>query len=853
MENAQNRSDDSRNPYYFWRPRLNSLFMEAVKYPVVVICAGAGYGKTSAVHDFLNSYETSKSWIQLSERDNIRSRLWENYINNMTKENKPLAKAIGELGFPDTKDKKNQYLYLWHKYIETKRRVIVLDDFHLIEDPSIIRFFNECVIFKLPPGTSLFLISRCTPSVNITALETKNQVFKINEDSLRFTESELSQYFRILHQSFPRSQNIPPGPESLREIMKDTGGWAFAINIIARSYQKAPGYGGYLRNAMKTNIFQLMEAQDWDELSKRLQSFLIQLSLIDHLAIELIALLAMGDEELIAELEKQNAYVRRDNYINAYLIHPLYLEFLASKQGTLSEEQKQKTYNIAGDWCKKNGYFLDALAYFEINKDYNSIASVFPDLPVQIPPDIAKYTAAILERAPAKVFETTGYLAAIHLRSYVSQGQIKKAIELAEFYEAKYLELPEHSEIKNTLAGIYYSWARMRFAKGLTDDIYDFDKYFEKLSKCFPTPVDPGNYISPSPGAWICIVGSERKGAPEEFIAALKRTVAHLSNCFIDFDTGHADLALGELKYYQGDISSAENLFASALKRTPEKGQTEFVHRALFYTLRIAVLQGNYSKARQILNKLKTLRDENDYSNRFTNYDISLSWYFYILEMPENMPDWLQDDFSPYHHATFKENFANQIKARFCYKSRNYTPLLSYIQEMKQRESFLFQRVEMLAIEACVHYRKKNKDKSFAALLEAYKASESNNLIMPFIELGKDMRTLTAAALKEFRDSIPVTWLENINQKASSYAKSQTNIIIEYNQQAIEKKGIFNLSPREKEILNDLSNGLSRTEIASSHNLSINTVKTTINMIYTKTGAKNLPNLIRIAMEQKLI
>ncbi|MCL2719708.1 MAG: LuxR C-terminal-related transcriptional regulator [Treponema sp.] len=834
------------DPFHFKRPRLNNLFIEAVKYPVVIICAGAGYGKTSAMHDFLNSYETTKAWIQHSKRDNMGSRFWENYINTLVKDNKPLAKAIGELGFPDTKDKMNQYLCLWQKYTEAKRKVIILDDFHFIEDPSIIRFINECIILKLPPGTSLFFISRSTPRVNIAALESKNQVFKINEDDLRFTESELAQYFRSL--------NYIPEPDSLREIMKDTGGWIFAINIIARSYQKAPGYGGYLRNAMKTNIFQLMEAQDWNEISKRLQSFLIQLSLIDHLAVELINLLAMGDKELISELEKQNSFVRRDNFINAYLIHPLYKEFLAAKQEFLSEEQKRETYTITGNWCKRNGFYIDALAYFEKNKDYDSIASVFPDLPVQIPADIAKYTAAILERAPSKIFETTGYLAAIHLRCYVSLGQVKKAIELAENYEAKYLELTKFSDVqlKNTLAGVYYSWARMRFAMCITDDCYDFDLYFEKLSKCFPEKVDPGNYISPSPGAWICMVGSSREGSPQDFIDALSRTVMHMSKCFKDFDTGHADLAEGELKYYQGDISAAEKLLSSAIKRTPEKEQTEFVHRALFYSLRIAVSQGSYSKVCQALKKLKILRDENDYSNRFTNYDISLSWYFYILGMPQNMHDWLQDDFSPYHHTAFKENFANQIKARFCFITRNYTPLLSYIQEMKQRESYLFQRIEMSAIEACIYYRMKNKERAFSALLDGYKTAEPNGLIIPFIELGKDMRTLTAAALKESLIGIPVSWLENINHKASSYAKRQAQIILEY-KQASGIDNNYSLSPRESEILRDISNGLSRTEIAASHNLSINTVKTIISMILSKTGAKNLPNLVRIAFEQKII
>ena len=51
----------------------------------------------------------------------------------------------------------------------------------------------------------------------------------------------------------------------------------------------------------------------------------------------------------------------------------------------------------------------------------------------------------------------------------------------------------------------------------------------------------------------------------------------------------------------------------------------------------------------------------------------------------------------------------------------------------------------------------------------------------------------------------------------------------------------------------DLSHGLSRSEIAANRDLSINTVKMAINTIYSKLGARNLADLIRIAVERKII
>ena len=365
--------------FHFKRSRLNDLFTEAVKYPLAMVCAGAGYGKTSAIHDFTGEYRGTTVWVQLSERDNVQTRFWENYTHSIAQVNPPLAKALSKLGFPDTEDKMNQYSSIVHDNAEARRRIVVLDDFHYIADASVIRFL-EYAVRHMMAGTSLFIVSRATPLIKTVEFISKGKLFDINENDLRFTEDELAQYFRQL--------DISSKPDSLREIMQDTGGWALAIDLIARSFQKAPGYGGYIRNAMKTNIFALMETEIWDGISKELQNFFMRLSLIDHLSFDLIALLADGNEGLIAELERQDAYVRRDGYINAYLIHPLFLEFLATKRKILSGEEERKTYKIAGDWCVGNGFKIDALSYYEKIGDYESVVAVFLELPAQIPPRV---------------------------------------------------------------------------------------------------------------------------------------------------------------------------------------------------------------------------------------------------------------------------------------------------------------------------------------------------------------------------------------------------------------------------------------------------------------------------------
>jgi LuxR family maltose regulon positive regulatory protein len=846
MESSFQTSHDSFASYHFERPRLNELLLKAARYPLVVVCAGAGYGKTTAVSDYIKKYEAVKVWLQLSDRDNNGSRFWENFLYSLKKFKSPATEAFSEISFPDTKEKLRLFKIKAQNFIVEGRKVIVIDDFHCIEEPSVLRFMDECFFNNIPPETTVFLISRSMARANTAGMISRDQVFYISEKDLRFTENELAQYFHRMDISYKK--------DSLYEIMQDTEGWAFAINLIARSYQRAPGYSGYVRNAMKCNIFQFLETEIWTGIPERLQKFLVQVSLIGHLSVELLTKLAGKEEDLIGELEKQSAYVRLDSYIGAYVIHPLFLEFLRSKQDSLSEKQKKKIYAVSGDWCAHNGFKVDAISYYEKAGIYQAIVTRLDGYSVQMPLNIAQFAAPILDKAPADTFDKVEYLAEMHLRTYLCQGLWQKALDKLRFYEAKFLERPEDDIIRNrTLAQLYDCWSYIRALMSTTDDIFDFGIYTEKANKYASILEEPGKFGPYYPGAWSNYAGSSRKGSVDEFAAAVINIGKNMTRDFYKIKLmGQLELIQGELGFYRGDVNPALTLLTLSVKEARAGKQLSFLNKALFYTLRIAVSQGNFTLAEQSLKDIKAQQDKTAYMNRFIDYEIALSWYFCFLGMPEKASEWLQEDFSPYIHPAFIENLGNQIKARFCYATRNFAPLLAYIEEMKGRESILFGRVEMLAMEACVHYLRKDKEKAFDSLRNAYENAHPNGIVMPFIEMGKDMRTLASAFMKTADNSIPKPWLEDISRKSASYAKRRSNVIAEY-VQTHRLTDIISITPRETDILKDLSQGLSRAEIASGRGLSVNTVKMVINSLYSKLGAENVADVIRIAAKHKMI
>jgi len=833
---------------HFPRPRINSLLEKAIQKQLVIVCAGAGYGKTHAVYDFTKESGILTSWIQCSELDNTSIRFWEGFIHTFTLINKPFANEVKELGFPDTEEKLTRYIETRNRYFmqnQSQRHLYVFDDFHLIKNPDIIRFM-ELVINNWPEGRTVILICRDLPEINIQSLQVKGLVQNINEEELTFTETELGTYLS--------RQGLSVDPLTLNQIFQDIDGWAFAINLIAQSLAKSPGYFGYTRNAVKLNISSLIESEVWGIASEQLKHFWVCLSLIEHLPKDLISSLVDGDESLLAEFQQQNAYIRYDSYTHTYRIHHLFLDFLRTKQDILNDDEKRRTYSAAARWCMQNSYIIDALGYCEKIGDYESIVSIFCDFPFYLPYDFALYGLEIFKRVPDEMFYKVDFLAVMHLRVLLSLGMSQEFTALSAYYEQKFLELPEGSAFKkHTLGLIWYLRGFMSVIENASKDYFDFDKPFAKIKEYLSgQTIDTGKWLAMNASPGVIWLFSARKGAPQDYLETASRLISHVNPYFGGFMSGLDELGQGEMKFYQGDIAAAAPLLTYALKSMRENKQFDTVFSSLFYTMRVAFVLGKQEQAEQALEEIKALLNEEDYTQRFINCDIAVGWYHYLLRQPEKIPSWLKDKCSPYGHAFFPENFGNQMKVRYHYMTKNFAPVLAYIEDIKQRELILFDRIEMLAIEACVRYQMKDRAGAFKALREAYETAAPNDIIMPFIEMGKDMRTLTLAALRDKSQGIPDEWLKTVNRRASYYAKNQVLMVSE-NEGEIGTNSVKPLSPREAEILQDLCNGFSRSEIAEKQQISISTVKMNISHIAEKLKAKNTADIVRIATEQKLV
>jgi LuxR family maltose regulon positive regulatory protein len=333
--------------------------------------------------------------------------------------------------------------------------------------------------------------------------------------------------------------------------------------------------------------------------------------------------------------------------------------------------------------------------------------------------------------------------------------------------------------------------------------------------------------------------------------------IPHTSVSFGGCALGMDDLCRGELAFYKGDISGAEQFVLRALSNARLGKQYEIESRALFYLLRLKMARRNYPAIEKLLKQMESLLEVQYYPTRFTDYDILSGWYYAHIGQTDNLAPWLKNDFEESDLNSLAFGLEVLVKAKYHFAEKHYPAALAVLESWESRNSpwaFVLGKIETKALDAVCRYQLKDRETAFSSLAEACRLSLPNAVVMPFTELGKHMRALADAALKEGAPDIPRDWLEKIRLQASGYAKKLFSLS-ESARLAVVQAGQepSKLSRREMEVLANLSQGMTQEEIAGISSLSSNTVKSVIRSIYHKLGAVNKADAVRIAASQGLV
>ncbi|MDR1412295.1 MAG: LuxR C-terminal-related transcriptional regulator [Spirochaetaceae bacterium] len=848
-----NVSMPSGNQIYLERPPIDRLLEESLQKSVVIVNAGAGFGKTHAVYSFVRRYPALVGWVQLSERDNIPKRFWENLIAGISAGNKKAAVKLADIDFPETEREFERYLAIPRQETRTDvKYVLVYDDFHLIHDRGVLRFMERSITSPFPSITSV-LISRTEPSLNLMGLESKGLLARITEEDLRFTREEMVSYFDLL--------DISPSPHTVSSIYYDTEGWAFAIHLAGLSLRNAPAGAAYVNQALRSNIFKLIDSEVMAPLPVPVQRFLIKLSLIEHLVPDLLGELA-GDASVIERMKELDSFVRFDIYLNVYHIHHLFLDYLKGRQDELTESEKKDLWLRTAAWCAANGQKMDAISYYEKAGDYARLLGVVDTMPSILPNRTSRILLEIMERAPVEIYDEIAHAQVVRTGLYLTLEMFDRSKEELAAVISRLEAAPPSPFVYRTLTGCYNNLGFIGMNTCSYTRDYDYVHYFEKAREYYEFnkfEIRPPISVIPL-SSYLCRVNSEEKGEIEKYIEAISAAIPYVSVTFGGCAMGMGDLCRAELAFFRGDISGAEQFAFRALRDARQGNQYETENRALFYLLRISLARGNYEALEGILKQAEAQLGEQDYPTRFINYDIITGWYYAHIGQTDRLAPWLKNDFEESDLNSIVFGLEIMVKAKYHFSEKRYPAVLAVLESRKDRNSlwnFVLEKIEMKALEAVCRYHLRDREGAFAALEDACRLARPNAVTMPFIELGKDMRTLLGAAIKNKAPEFPPGWLEKLRLGAAGYAKKLFSATEQYRAAADARKEpgkpAAALSGREFQVLTELSRGMTQEEIASFSSISVNTVKSVIRSIYNKLGAVNRVNAVRIAADMGIL
>ncbi|NOY99437.1 MAG: hypothetical protein GXP40_09620, partial [Chloroflexi bacterium] len=354
------------------RPRLLDLFYELLDKKLVLISASAGYGKTSALIDLAYQSELSICWLALDTLDRDPQRFIAYFIASLSQRFPKFggqANAILNHATSLEQDMERLVVTLVNELYDQVREhfVVILDDYHLVDDVPEIKHFVNRFIQLADENCHLIISSRSMiPLPDLPLMVARHQVDGLSNLELAFQVDEIRSLFeKNYHTSL--SENVA------QALAQESEGWITGLqlsNLVAQ--QGATDHPRMVR-ASGIGLFDYFGQQVLDQQPKELREFLLHSSLMDEFNAKLCeAVLSPFSPDsqdwsaLIKAVLRNNLFALPIGSDEKWLrYHHLFRDFL---QTTMQEEQPSlvdpiryrmaEVYTEQGEWEKAYHTYL---------------------------------------------------------------------------------------------------------------------------------------------------------------------------------------------------------------------------------------------------------------------------------------------------------------------------------------------------------------------------------------------------------------------------------------------------------------------------------------------------------------
>lgn len=816
------------------RERINTILSAIYDYPLIIVEAPMGFGKTTAVMNFLASEKNNALRIAFLNSSKSTAFFWNKFGDEMGKLDKKAADALKSLGLPADAPQADKIISILNSIEYDEKTVLVIDDYHLSHDMQLNKFILQIAAEKIE-NFHIVIITRDTTAINFNELLSKGMCFVISQQQLKFTECETRDYCLMMAGHISEDE--------LKKISEYTDGWISLIYIILLGLKKGIPVG------MNNTIDELIEDVLFNTYDRHIQHFLLKLSIMNNFTAKQ-AIFVTEDEkasEILKKLQKENAFIFYDEICKTYKIHNVLLDFLRTKQDFTAEELKQ-LYKRLGEWYLDRDDFITAYGYLNHAGDVERVLSHL-DNPANIRNELTDFEGS--EEMFKSISRELLYKYPIAYLQYIFISIIKgnddtilamsnRLDELEKVFES--MEDIDDTYRNRIIAELLIIRKFTRF-NYLEKSVAANDEILRRLNgKQSYIALRENEFTFGSPHLVYNYFRDEGR---------LKKTVQLIMENFIFYPryangcgTGCDYLALAEYAFETGDFETVELNNLKAIYKAKTKEQNSIIICANFNLIRFYIFQGKINKAIQMLKQLEEdiTRINNPIYN--TTIDMCKGYIYACLCAKEKIPYWLQTGNMTDAHFFYQGIAFNYIVfGKALVVSKKYVELEMMIESFEEHFSMFSNQLGFIhnnIFNSVAKYNLYGIEKGIPVLQDALSKAQSDDIIMPFAENGPHIFNM----LKKISENSP----EN------GYIKRVLHCCRQYNESL---KGTqiskVSLSQREIEVLSLAADGLNREEIASRLFMSQGTVKTHLQNIYQKLEASGKISAIKIAQMNGLI
>lgn len=828
------------NQHILKRPRVNMLIREGLKYPLLVMLAGPGYGKTQAMVNYVKEYDAEVLWIRLGTIDNLPSRFWSRLILMLKQKYTHLNNRLEGLVFPNTIQDFDAFARVIEDAICGPQEVLwIFDDYGLIHNQQIKDFISMLAEsnFKL---FHLAILSNELNNIESIAFLTTKRALLLTDD-LRFNRNEIREFYRLY--------GIRLEANDLELAERYTQGWPMSMCLLASQPDRITTLirsGETITDYTLSQLFQeRFFAAYWDYQQK----LFLKLSLIDSFTKSFAAELCDGQSGNL-DILKNHAFLIPEPNTNRFYFHYLYRSFLQEKRYLLTPEEEREFWSKAAEYYMTSGDTLEAISCYHKSGKHLSMLNAIHHAILSFDSINNKMEAYFLENIELLTEdELRQYPLADCIRAtiYTCTYQLDKAEKLILDLEIRLFELGTE-EALSLLGEAYIIHGLIRMMCAETN----FGEYFKKAFHYLPDGSKFANTGGMKTGNHFSFFMSSNKvGAKDEVEYAIHDGVPWMTRLLGGSSKGMQHLFSAEVSYLSQRMEDAKQHAYRTIYEAESGNQYDLVCNAYVTLARIAFLQGDFQETSENIRNIVEYAKKCEIGVINEIRDTSLTWYY--LEMR---------DFKHIPKSTLRLNHSNKaafsfgrayiIYADYLIAMGEYAKtigLLEHLQNMV-RYKYITQENICLHIMLAVSYSCLSNDRAaIQSFWIAYNMCHNNDLVTNFIEAEEYMIDLIHIARKQDEFIFSSEWLDFIEEETLAFIQRADTVRAAYMKQNPVKSAKDNpLSKRELLVLQSVAQGMTREEIALEQYISMNTVKSTISSIYNKLGANNKADAVAIAI-----